>query len=308
MKCVVFGGGGFIGSSIVDRLLAAGHSIRVFERPRVAAYRNFNQNENVEWSTGDFLSIHDVNDAIHGMDVVLHLVSFTLPKTSNDDLVYDVQTNLISTIQLLNAMVANKVKKIVFISSGGTVYGTPQYLPVDERHPTDPMVSYGITKLAIEKYILMFRKLHQMDAKILRVTNPYGPRQRVETAQGAVAAFLHRAIQKQPIEIWGDGSVTRDYIYIDDVADAFLRAVEHYSEETVFNISSGIGTSLNQLVKIMEDVLGVTIERKYLAARGFDVPANVLNNDLAAGKLGWSPQVTLQDGIVRTAKWLADNS
>jgi UDP-glucose 4-epimerase len=308
MKCVVFGGGGFIGSSIVDRLLAAGHEIRVFERPVSTPYRVFDQKERVEWTTGDFLDIGDVRAAIDGMDVVLHLVSFTLPKTSNDDLIYDVQTNLVSTIQLLNEMVAKKVKKIVFISSGGTVYGTPQYLPVDERHPTDPMVSYGITKLAVEKYILMFRKLHQLDAKILRVANPYGPRQRVETAQGAVAAFLHKAMQKQPIEIWGDGSVTRDYIYIDDVADAFLHAVEHYGEETVFNISSGIGTDLNQLVKVIEEVLDVTVERKYLDPRSFDVPKSVLNNDLARDKLGWSPQVTLRDGIARTVKWLTGDS
>src|SRR5262245_14513670 len=139
MKCVVFGGGGFIGSAIIDRLLVEGHSIRVFERPLATPYRAFKDDEMVEWLTGDFLNISHVSDAIRGMDVVLHLVSFTLPKSSNDDLIYDVQTNLTATIQLLNAMVANKIKKIIFISSGGTVYGQPQYVPIDEKHPTDPM-------------------------------------------------------------------------------------------------------------------------------------------------------------------------
>ena len=170
MKCVIFGGGGFIGSAIADRLLRDGHKLRIFERPRVTPYRVFNKDENVEWLTGDMLSTHDVSHAIEGTDVVLHLVSFTLPKSSNDDLIYDVQTNLVATIQLLNAMVAQNINKIVFISSGGTVYGTPKYLPIDEQHPTDPLVSYGITKLTIEKYLLMFQQLYGIKANVLRVT------------------------------------------------------------------------------------------------------------------------------------------
>ena len=140
MKCVIFGGGGFIGSTIADLLLAKGYDIRIFERPRVEPYRRFKTNENVEWITGDLLSVHDVNNALKGTDVILHLVSTTLPKNSNEDPIYDVQTNLVGTLQMLNAMVANKIQKIVFISSGGTVYGNPSYLPIDEKHPTDPLV------------------------------------------------------------------------------------------------------------------------------------------------------------------------
>src|SRR5665811_538277 len=145
MKCVIFGGGGFIGSAIADRLLRDGHAVRIFERPRVEPFRIFKANEKVEWITGDFLSTHDVGEAIEGADVVLHLVSTTLPKSSNDDLIYDVQSNVVGSLQMLNAMVARNVRKIVFISSGGTVYGIPKYLPIDEEHPTDPLVSYGIT-------------------------------------------------------------------------------------------------------------------------------------------------------------------
>lgn len=168
MKILIFGGGGFIGSTIADRLLADGHSLRIFERPRVEPYREFAPTEVVEWVTGDLMSQHDVNEAIDGMDAVLHLVSTTLPKTSNDDPVYDVQTNLVATLQMLNAMVEKRVRRIIFISSGGTVYGEPNYLPIDEAHPTDPQVSYGITKLAIEKYILMYQHLHGIKATVLR--------------------------------------------------------------------------------------------------------------------------------------------
>ena len=304
MKCVIFGGGGFIGSAIADRLLRDGHQLRIFERPRVMPYRNFDPGEQVEWLTGDMLSTHDVSNAIEGTDVVLHLVSFTLPKSSNDDLVYDVQTNLVSTIQLLNAMVAQRVQKIVFISSGGTVYGIPKYLPIDEQHPTNPLVSYGVTKLAIEKYLLMFEYLHGIKANILRVTNPFGQRQRVEAAQGAVTVFLHRALRGETIDIWGDGSTTRDYLYISDVAEAFACALDYTGPHSVFNISSGTGTSLNELVRLLEEILGQRVVSRYLDRRPFDVPVSILSNTLAKNELGWTPQVSLREGITRAAEWM----
>jgi UDP-glucose 4-epimerase len=304
MKITIFGGGGFIGSTIADRLLKDGHELRIFERPRVEPYRRFSDSENVEWLTGDLMSIYDVSNAIDGVDVVLHLVSTTLPKNSNDDPIYDVQSNLVATLQLLNAMVAKQVQKIVFISSGGTVYGNPAYLPVDENHPTEPRVSYGITKLAIEKYLLMFQELHGIKVNILRVANPFGERQRVETAQGAVGVFLSKAIQNQPIEIWGDGSVTRDYLYISDVAEAFARAVDYEGAKSVFNISSGVGTSLNEMIFLLEKVLGREVVRHYQPGRPFDVPVSVLDNSLARQELGWEPQVKIEDGIVKTAAWM----
>jgi len=301
MKIAVFGGGGFIGSAIADRLLLEGHSLRIFERPRVEPYRKFADTEDVTWLTGDLMSTHDVGDAVEGVEVVIHLVSTTLPKSSNDDPIYDVQSNLVATLQMLNLMVAKGVKKIVFISSGGTVYGNPCYLPIDEKHPTEPLVSYGITKLAIEKYLLMYQRMHGIKAVILRVSNPFGDRQRIETAQGAVAAFLSKALRSMPIEIWGDGSVQRDYLYIGDVADAFARAVTYDGSHSVFNISSGKGTSLNEVIRLIEQVIGTSVERDFKPGRAFDVPVSVLDNALAGRELGWSPQVSLEDGITRTA-------
>lgn len=306
MRCVIFGGGGFIGSAIADRLLQDGHMLRIFERPRVEPYRRFSESEKVEWVTGDLLSIHDVSEAMVGMDAVLHLVSFTLPKSSNDDILYDVQTNLVATIQLLDAMLAQNVKRIVFISSGGTVYGVPQYVPIDENHPTDPLVSYGITKLTIEKYLLMYQRLHGIRSTILRVSNPYGPRQRVETAQGAATTFLYRALNNMQIEVWGDGSVVRDYIYISDVADAFATVLTYQGQKSIFNISSGVGTSLNDLIFEIERLLGRHIARKYIDARPFDVPISVLSNELAGKEFGWQPKVDLQDGFFKTNNWFLD--
>lgn len=304
MKCVILGGGGFIGSAIADRLLKDDHELRIFERPRVEPYRKFTENEGVEWVTGDIQSTHDVGEAIDGADVVLHLVSTTLPKNSNDDPIYDVQSNLVATLQVLNAMVARNVRKIVFISSGGTVYGIPKYLPIDEQHPTDPLVSYGIIKLAIEKYLHMFEYMHDFKATILRVANPYGERQRIETAQGVVGVFLYRALNDMPIDIWGDGNITRDYIHVSDVAEAFVRAVEYFGPKSVFNISSGVGTSLNELIAMLEDVFGKSIERRYHPGRPFDVPVSVLSNELAREELKWAPFTSIRDGIAHTAKWM----
>lgn len=307
MKIVVLGGGGFIGAAIVDRLLQAGHQIRVLERPRVVPYRVFAAKEEVEWVTGDLLSMHDMQSAITGMEVVVHLVSTTLPKSANEDPVYDVQTNLVASLQLLDAMVAQQIKKIVFISSGGTVYGAPKYIPMDEQHPTEPRLSYGITKLAIEKFLLMYQDLHGIKANILRVTNPYGERQRIETAQGAVGVFLSRALTGKTIDIWGDGSVTRDYVYVQDVADAFAQAVLYDGGQSVFNISTGIGTSLRELIQIIEGVLGHKIGQEFYPARGFDIPVSILDNSLAKTELDWHPKIALKEGIVRTVEWMRKN-
>lgn len=307
MRVTIFGGGGFIGSAVTDRLLREGHSLRIFERPRVQPYRTFDPGEEVEWVTGDMLSTHDVTEALAGADAVIHLVSTTLPKSSNDDPIYDVQSNVVASLHLLDAMRAQRTGRIVFISSGGTVYGAPSYLPVDERHPTEPEVSYGITKLAIEKYLLMYGRLFGIRPVILRVANPFGARQRVETAQGAVAVFLRRAMRGLPIDIWGDGSVTRDFIYISDVADAFAKALDYAGDQAVFNISSGVGTNLNELIALLEDVLGISVTRRYLNGRPFDVPVNVLANDLARRALGWEPRVAMREGLARTVAWMREN-
>ena len=300
----MFGGGGFLGSAIVDRLLLDGHQLRIFERPRVAPYRSFTPNESVEWVAGDFSSTHDLGEAVRSMDAVVHLVSTTLPKNSNDDPVYDVQSNVVSTLHMLNAMVAAKVPKIVFISSGGTVYGNPVYLPVDELHPTDPVVSYGITKLTVEKYLHMYTRMHGLQAVSLRVANPYGERQRVETAQGAVGVFLHHALKGMPISIWGDGSITRDYLHVSDVAEAFARALHYKGNQRVFNVSSGVGTSLNDLLSLLETLLDKPIVRNYLPGRPFDVPASVLSNKLACTELQWLPAISMEAGLARTAAWM----
>jgi UDP-glucose 4-epimerase len=304
MKTVVVGGGGFVGSAIVDRFLTAGHSLRVLEHPGTVPHRKFHRQEKIEWVKGDFLVASDLRSALKGADLVVHLVSTTLPKTSNEDPAYDICSNITGTLRLLEVMVEQDIKRLLFASSGGTVYGNAQTLPIDENHPTEPLVSYGITKLAIEKYLALFERLHGITSIVLRLSNAYGERQRVERAQGAVTVFLDRARRDEPLDIWGDGRIIRDYVYVGDIAEAFLLAAGYAGSKRVFNIGSGIGTSVDQLVQALERAVGKTITRRYASGRKFDVEANILNVALAKQELGWAPAVSLSEGIVRTLRWL----
>ena len=303
MRLVILGGGGFIGSAIVERLLEEDVQIRIFERPDVRPYRCFPKSK-VEWITGDLMSAHDIDRAIDGVELVIHLASTTTPKSSHEDMIYDMESNLAPSLKVLKAMSTKKIRKIIYISSGGTVYGNPVYLPIDEKHPTEPRVSYGITKLAIEKYLQMYERTHGIKVVILRVTNPFGERQRIESAQGAVGIFINKILLGQEIEIWGDGSTVRDYLYVGDVANAFASAIRYEGSEAVFNISSGIGTSLTDLINRIEQALHIKAICRYTAGRAFDVKANVLDNSLARQELGWSPQTTFEQGINKTASWL----
>ena len=239
-----------------------------------------------------------------GVEVVYHFVSTTLPKTSNDDPIYDVRSNLVDTIQLLESCVEAGVRKVIFASSGGTVYGPPETLPITEDHPTAPISSYGIVKLAIEKYLSLFHHLYGLDYAVLRISNPYGPYQDPGGQQGAVGVFLNRLYTGRPITIWGDGEVVRDYLYVSDLVDALELAALIESREKVLNIGSGEGLSLNALIRCISEVVGEHPAVEYLPARPLDVPASVLNVGRAKSALGWEPETGLAEGIERTWAWI----
>ena len=306
-KCLVLGGGGFIlAATSAAHYLQRGYAVRVFERPvpeKLSAERSGGP---IEWVYGDFLNQNDVAEVVAGSDIVFHLISTTLPKSSNDNPLYDVQTNLAGTLSVLEAARTSGVQRIIFVSSGGTVYGVPQSTPIAESHPTEPICAYGITKLAIEKYLHLYYTLHGLDYLVLRIANPFGEGQRPDATQGAVGVFLNRALRNEPIDIWGDGSIVRDYLHIDDVTDAFMRSLDYHGEVRVINIGAARGYSLNELLAAMEAVLGRPIQRRYLDARAFDVSVNVLDSTRARQLLGWVPRVELHDGLARTVEWLRD--
>jgi UDP-glucose 4-epimerase len=303
-KCLVLGGKGFIGSHLVDGLVAAGHQVRVLDRPGVAPLSDADIVRRVEWHDGNSTADADIEKALSDCDICYHLVSTTLPKSSNADPIYDVESNVIGALRLLNHAVRLGVKKVVFVSSGGTIYGVPQYVPVPETHPTDPISSYGIGKLAIEKYLHLFHDLHKLDYTVLRVSNPYGERQRTRASQGAIAIFLGKILRGETVDIWGDGSTVRDYVYIGDVIESLLKAATHTGQQRVFNIGAGLGLTLNEVLDAIETATGRKSIRNYAPARGFDVPRSVLAIERAKEFLNWQPRTSFADGLARTVTWL----
>jgi len=232
MKALVLGGNGFIGSSLVDRLVAVGYKVRVYGRSPLSSQE---QRKNVEYLCGTLSETALVKQALDKIDVVFHLISTTIPSTSNLNPIDDIQDNLADTVGLLECMREIGIFRIVYISSGGTIYGESEKELIDEEHSLNPNCSYGIVKLAVEKYLNMYARLYQFKPVILRVSNPYGPKQKKIGLQGLIGTVLANAIKSEPIEVWGNGEVIRDYIFIDDVVSACICAIES-NVSGVFNI------------------------------------------------------------------------
>ena len=309
MKFLLIGGAGFIGSEIAARLLRNGHIVRVLDLniQRFLTQKEFmNSKGQFEAISGDFADSDVLDSALTNVDVVIHLASSTVPHSSNLDPISDVNGNVISSLHLMQACRDRSVKKIVFSSSGGTVYGIAQSIPISEDHPTNPICSYGITKLMIEKYLQVFHQLYDLDYSILRCANAYGPRQNIASGQGVIGIFMQRMLMAKPIVIWGDGSVVRDYVYVGDVAEAYILAASSNKHAMIVNIGSGSGMSLNALISTIARVIKVIPSVEYSDARQFDAPNNTLNIDRAKQILAWSPKIELETGVELTWKWLRE--
>lgn len=303
-RCVIFGGCGFLGTHIGGALVRRGHAVCAFDRVRGLAGLPAEVSREIEVRLGSWEDDAAMQSALVGADAVVHCVGLTLPHDSNENMSFDVTANVVGSVRLLEAARRAGVRRILLTSSGGTVYGVPRRIPIDEEHPTDPICSYGITKLAAEKYLHLYRHLHGIEYAALRISNPYGPGQNPRAAQGAVAVFLGRLARGEPIEIWGDGGVVRDYVFIGDVAEAAALALELSGPVGVVNIGSGRGTSLNELVEALFQTTGSRVPVHHFPPRRSDVPANVLDISRARRLLGWSPRTELGAGLARTWEWI----
>jgi UDP-glucose 4-epimerase len=235
------------------------------------------------------------------VDVVHHYAWGSLPASANANPGGDLRTNVGAMIDLLDALQRRGSGKIVFTSSGGTVYGKLHQTPVPESHPIAPINAYGAGKASAEIYLSLYRAMHGIDCRIARVANPYGAGQNLSHGQGAVTTFIHRALNRQPITIWGDGEVIRDYIFIKDVAKFLVMlATAPPNPEFIFNVGSGAGLSLNAIVDALEVMLGRKLEVTRSVARSIDVPVSVLSIERATKVIGWSPTTPFPEGISRT--------
>lgn len=300
MRVLVIGGNGFLGSSLVEHLRGRVHLVRVVDqRPP----RHDMDWTGVEYVVGTFDDPSLLRQVLAGIDVVFHLASTTVPSTANADPIYDVSSNLLGALRLVAAMQVAKVRRIVFFSSGGTVYGHPVRLPIDEHHPLRPICSYGLVKLAIEGYLRMYQQLGVLDPLMIRPSNPYGPRQPLLGPQGVVASFLGKARDGATVTIWGDGSVVRDFIYVDDLMTLAVTAgLSDYCGE--LNAGSGVGHSLNEVCDVIRSVTGQPLPVTFMPGRPFDVEKVVLCIEAAQSHFGWRPLVSLENGIGRTWKAL----
>jgi len=303
-KALILGGCGFLGSHVAEGLLESGYTVRIFDKVKVDT-KNINHIiDDLQMMEGDFTNEKNVAQAIKGIDYIFHFIGTTLPETSTENPVYDLESNVISTLKLLNLAAQEKIKKIILSSSGGTVYGVPQTIPISEDHPTNPTSAYGISKLMIEKYLALYHLTKGLDHVIFRIANLYGERQNPHSIQGAIAVFLGLAKEEKPITIWGKGDITRDYIYIKDAVPALINAVQTNNQRRVFNLGSGKGTTLNELIAVIKEVTGRAVKVTHTGKRAIDVPINVLDISRAREEFGFLPHTTLLDGVRNTWQWL----
>jgi UDP-glucose 4-epimerase len=302
MKILVLGGSGFLGSHIVDKFLAEKHDVSVYD---LYPERFRRSPSAIKFYTGDFGNVGALDELIStGFDAVIHCVSTTTPKSSNESPEFDIQSNVIGTLYLLDICVKHKVGKLVFMSSGGTIYGDiGSAHKVDETHAVRPMCSYGVSKLTIEHYLDVYKHLRGLDYVALRLSNPYGERQSPLRALGALTVFLHRTLKKQNVEVWGDGAVTRDFIYVGDVASAvYLSTIGRISG--VYNVGTGTGLSLREILAQISVTVGHEPSVVWLPSRSFDVPRIVLDATKLKQAIPWDCVTGLDDGMSITAEWL----
>ncbi|MER8573379.1 NAD-dependent epimerase/dehydratase family protein [Mesorhizobium sp. M1409] len=301
-KAVILGASGFIGVNLARAIAERGIELVCFAR-----------HASEHWPAGSSVILGNLatppRQLLAAMEgsMVFHLASSARPTAATDSAVAEIEANLIGTVGLLEAT-KNADCRWVFSSSGGTVYGQTDALQISEEHPNVPISSYGTVKLAIERYYSLYRTLHGVDSVVARISNPFGPYQSAAKGQGLIAALFDRIADGAPVTIWGDGENVRDYVYIDDVTEALILLGLGGRAGEIYNVGSGVGTSVIELATKISAVLRVPAELVYAPARGVDVRRNVLDVSKIERELGWRPVHTLDEGVALTYRWRQSHS
>lgn len=315
MRALVTGGAGFIGSNLVDRLLAEGHSVDVIDNlssGRLANLADARADRDHDF-TFHQMDVCDpsVSELIErrGPEVVFHLAAQIDVRVSVADPALDARINVIGSINVLEGARRAGTRKVAFASSGGTIYGDvdPEDLPVSESHAQHPVAPYGITKKVVTDYLFAYRELHSLEYTSLALANVYGPRQDPHGEAGVVAIFAGRLLDGEPCTIYGDGSQTRDYVFVDDVVDAFVRAGDRGSG-LLCNIGTGIETSVNELYSTMAANAGVDAEAVHAPARAGELQRSCVDAGRAGMHLGWEPFTDLRAGTAATLDWFRERN
>ena len=305
-KILVTGGAGFIGSHVVDRLLEMGHDVAVVDDLTSGRTANLSPKATLYETDIAGPELDDVLRAERPEVVCHYAAQISVPQSMRDP-VADANTNILGSLNLLQSCVRNGVRKVVYTSSGGAIYGEPQYLPCDEAHPVNPLSFYGASKYAVEKYLYVYRLEHGLDYTALRLGNVYGPRQDPTGEAGVVAIFARAMLEDRPITIFGTGEQERDFVYVRDVVEASVAAFEQGGGES-FNIATGAGTSINRIYALLKASSAYTGEASYGPARPGDVFRIYLDVAKAREGLGWEPRYSLEDGLRETLQWFRDGA
>lgn len=299
-RIIVTGGSGFIGYNLIKRLLRDGY-VNIISVDRNPSNIDSTQNVIKNFSDKETLS-----KIIKEGDVVVHSACSTVPALSEKERIRDIEENIIGTIRLLDICVEKKIKKFIFISSGGTVYGNNGKKIVREIDNCNPINSHGVMKLTIEKYLLMYRHLYGMNCVIARLSNPYGRLSHGKKNQGIIDVAIEKLLKNEMLEIWGNGEIIRDYIFIEDVADFLVKSIDKSDTCGIFNVGTGIGTSINELLDIIKNNFGKNILVKYSEGRTFDAPYSILSVSKAKKNLEWEPNYTVDQGIKKIYKIISE--
>ena len=297
---LILGAAGFIGTNLTYALTKTNAKVICLDRPGsdLECARKWGA-ECIYGSIADYSA--DSYEGLKGIDTVYHLVSTTCPTNSNMNMSIELEDNILTTVRLLDACVKANVGRVVFLSSGGTVYGREHDGILNELDETNPISSYGIQKLVIEKYLYLYREMYGLDYRIVRLSNPYGPYQRPNGIQGLVSTCTWKAYHDEPIEIYGDGSVVRDYIYIDDAIKGILNIARDDAKYKLYNLGSGHGVSVNEVLETVSNVLGKQLDVRYTPSRKVDVPVNILDINRYKEEFGEPITISLGEGIRKLA-------
>ncbi len=306
MKILVTGGAGFIASHIVDRYLELGHQVAVIDNLSTGRRENLNAGASfyeVDITDGD--RVAEVFAAERPQIVNHHAAQMDVRRSVREP-IFDARTNVIGSLNVIGSALEVGVEKIIYASTGGAIYGELDYSPADEQHPIRPLSPYGISKHAVEHYLYLYQHLEGLNFTVLRYANVYGPRQNPHGEAGVVAIFGKQMLAGQQPTIFGDGSDTRDYVFVSDVVAANQLALEAGGGQ-ICNISTGVATSVQEIFDNVAEASGYRGDPRYAPPRPGDLRHNALDNTKAQQVLGWAPEVSLSEGIALTVQYLRDS-
>ena len=304
MKIIITGGAGFIGSSIVDRSIINGNQVLVLDNLSSGKLENIN-------TSAEFVNIDLCDPSLKNVffdfrpDAVIHCAAQVSVMDSQLDPVFDAKNNILSGLNLLKISIESNVNQILYLGTGGALYGEPEYLPCDESHPIRPISPYGLSKWTLEKYIDLIVP-DTILKKVLRLGNVYGPRQDHKGASGVVAIFLSKMLLGEKVEIYGDGNQIRDFVFISDILDAIELSLKSDVSFTA-NIGSAIGVSVNEIFEILSKETLYKNKPVFQTKSSGDIDRIILSNNKAKSDLNWSPKISIEEGLKKTSEWFKNN-